>query len=367
MKKEYRILAINPGSTSTKIAVYQNETCELEEVIRHSKEDLLPCQREDHDVIGQKAMRRQLVEDALKKHRISLESLDAVVGRAGRLPSMPGGTYRVTEELLKDIPRPLVHPALLGALIAKDLGDAVGIPGFFVDPTVVDEITDAARVTGIPEISRSVIFHALNHKAIARVYAADHGTTYADSDLIIAHMGGGISVAAHHHGRAVDVTNASNGEGPMSPERAGMIPGIPLVDLCFSGKYTKEEMHRFFTQKGGLNAYLGHSDFRKCEAGYLEGREPEKKVYEAMAYQVSKHICSMAAILKGHVDAVILTGGLAYSETFTGLIREQVSFLGEVCVYPGEDELLSLAQGALRVLRGEEEAILYISKGAIAE
>lgn len=367
MSREFRVLAINPGSTSTKIAVYKNETCEIEEVIRHSKEDLLPYQRPDRDVIGQKEMRRRLVEDTLRKHNISLDSLDAVVGRAGRLPAMPGGTYQVTDDLLKDVPHPLVHPALLGALIAKDMGDALLIPGFFVDPTVVDEISDTARVTGIPEISRSVIFHALNHKAIARVYAAEHGTTYTDSDLIIAHMGGGISIAAHHGGRAVDVTNASNGEGPMSPERAGMMPGIPLVDMCFSGKYTKDEMHRFFTQKGGLNAYLGHSDFRKCEAGYLEGKEPEKKVYEAMVYQVSKHICSMAAALNGHVDAVILTGGLAYSETFTGLIKEKVSFLGKVCVYPGEDELLSLTQGALRVLRGEEEAILYTSKGAIEE
>lgn len=367
MEKEYCVLAINPGSTSTKIAVFVNEVCETEVVIRHSKEDLLPYQRPDRDVMGQKEMRRRLVEQALAEKQIPLERLDAVVGRAGRLPPMPGGTYQVTEDLLQDVPHPLVHPALLGALIAKDLGDALGIPSFFVDPTVVDELSDIARITGIPEISRGVIFHALNHKAVARRYAAEHGTRYEDTNLIIAHMGGGISIAAHKNGLAVDVTNASNGEGPMSPERAGMVPGIPLVDLCFSGNYTHQEMRRFFTQRGGLNAYLGHSDFRKCSEGWAEGKQPEKNLFEAMAYQVSKHICSMAAILDGKVDAVILTGGLAYSKDFIKLIEQRVRFLGDVVVYPGEDELLSLAQGALRVLRGEEEARRYVCRGAIEE
>lgn len=367
MEKQYRILAINPGSTSTKIAVFTDETCETEVVIRHSKEDLLPYQRPDRDVMGQKEMRRKLVEQALAEKQIPLESLDAVVGRAGRLPPMPGGTYLVTDDLLADVPHPLVHPALLGALIAKDIGDAMGIPSFFVDPTVVDELSDLARITGIPEISRGVIFHALNHKAVARRYAAAQGKTYAECNLIIAHMGGGISIAAHRDGLAVDVTNPSTGEGPMSPERAGMVPGIPLVDLCFSGKYTRDEMRRFFTQRGGLNAYLGHSDFRKCSEGWAQGHEPEKQLFEAMAYQISKHICSMAAALEGRVDAVILTGGLAYSRDFVELVTERVRFLGDVVVYPGEDELLSLVQGALRVLRGEEDARRYTRRGAIEE
>ncbi len=367
MKDIFRILAINPGSTSTKIAVFENETCLVEAVIRHSREDLLPYQSADGSVMGQKDMRRRLVEQMLQEKDIDLNSLDAIVGRAGRLPSMPGGTYLVTEDLLKDVPQPLVHPALLGALISKDIGDSIGKPAYFVDPTVVDELTEVARMTGIPEIRRSVIFHALNQKAVARRYASEHGTRYQDCNVIVAHMGGGISIAAHCKGRAVDVTNASNGEGPLSPERAGTVPGIPLVDLCYSGKYSRKEMHAFFTKKGGLNAYLGHSDFRKCEEGYLAGKEPERSVYEAVAYQIAKHIGSMAAALAGDFEAILLTGGLAYSKTFVELIRQRVQFLGPVVVYPGEDELLSLAQGALRVLKGEEAAIAYTAMGAIEE
>lgn len=365
--KDYRILAINPGSTSTKIAVFQNDTCQLEQVIRHSREELLPYQRPDRDVMAQKEMRRQLVERALKTHGIAMESLDAVVGRAGRLPPMLGGAYRITDQLTRDLPRPLIHPALLGALIAKDLGDAYGIPSFFVDPTVVDELTDITRMTGIPQLKRPVIFHALNHKAVGRRYAAEHNTSYDACNLIIAHMGGGISIAAHKLGRAVDVTNASNGEGPMSPERAGGVPAIPLIDMCFSGQYSKADMHRFFTKEGGLNAYLGHSDFRACVEGWQAGHQPETQVFEAMAYQVSKHICSMAAALEGNIDGVILTGGLAYSQPFVEAIKSRVAFLAPVVVYPGEDEMLSLAQGALRVLRGEEQAMDYVSKGPIEE
>lgn len=365
MDRKYRILSINPGSTSTKIAVFDNEECVVIETIRHSVEDLAPYQREDRSVIDQKDMRRELVEKVLEEKGISLDSLDAVVGRAGRLPAMKGGTYRVTDDIYKDVPQPLIHAALLGTLIAKDIGDAAGIPSFFVDPTVVDELMDVARITGIPEIRRQVIFHALNQKAVARRYAKSKGTTYKDSRLIIAHMGGGISIAAHVNGLAVDVTTASTGEGPMSPERAGCIPGIPLVDLCFSGKYSHDDMRRFFTQKGGLNAHLGHTDFRRCEADYMEGKEPGRTVFAAMSYQVSKYICSMAAALEGQIDAVIITGGMAYSKEFVKQITERVQFLAPVVVYPGEDEMLSLTEGALRVLRGEEEAIEYVSKGAI--
>ena len=367
MEKCYRILAINPGSTSTKIAIYQNEQCEMEDVIRHSTQELLPFRRPDRDVICQKAMRRELVEKSLEKHNIPMTSLNAVVGRAGRLPPMQGGTYRITDELLKDVPHPLIHPALLGALIAKDIGDVYGIPSYFVDPTVVDELSEISRVTGVPEIRRSVIFHALNHKAVARRYAGEHGLRYQDCRLIIAHMGGGISIAAHLEGKAVDVTNASNGEGPMSPERAGMVPAIPLIEMCFSGKYSEADMRRFFTRGGGLSAYLNSSDFRLCEEQYNAGIEPGKTLFEAMAYQVSKHICSMSAILKGKIDSIILTGGLAYSKRFTEMISEYVRFLAPVTIYPGEDEMLSLAQGALRVLTGEEQEISYVSKGAIKE
>ncbi len=367
MKETFRILVINPGSTSTKIGVYDNETCVAEAVARHTKEELLPYIGKDGDVYGQKDMRLALIYELLEENKISLESLDAVVGRAGRLPPMPSGTYEANEELLKDVPSPLVHPALLGAVMAKEIGEQNGIPGFFVDPTVVDEITPVARVTGVPQIKRSVIFHALNQKAVARRYAKGIGKSYEQCRFVIAHLGGGISVAAHDHGVAVDVTNASNGEGPMSPERAGKVPAIPLIEMCFSGKYTQKEMNSLFTKRGGLNAYLGHSDFRKLEQMYVDGDEMGTLLFEAMAYAVAKEIGAMYVVLDCDVDAVSLTGGLAYSEQFTELIRKKIKGLGKIVVFPGEDELLALAEGALRVLRGEEKAIPYVSKGAISE
>lgn len=367
MKDTYRILVINPGSTSTKIGVYDNETCTAEVVARHTKEELLPYTGKDGDVWSQKDMRLALIYQLLEENQIPVSSLDAVVGRAGRLPPMRSGTYLANDELVKDVPSPLVHPALLGAVIAKEIGEKNHIPSFFVDPTVVDEITPVARVTGLPQIKRSVIFHALNQKAVARRYARSINKKYEECKLVIAHLGGGISIAAHDHGVAVDVTNASNGEGPMSPERAGKVPAIPLIELCFSGEYTQKELESFFTKRGGLNAYLGHSDFRKLEQMYVNQDEKGRLLFEAMAYGVAKEIGAMYVVLDCEADGIILTGGLAYSERFTDLIRKKIKGLGKIVIFPGEDELLALAEGALRVLRGEEEAIPYISKGAIQE
>ena len=367
MKDIYRILVINPGSTSTKIGVYDNETCIAEAVARHTKEELIPYTGKDGDVYGQKDMRLDLVRQMLSENEISMQSLDAVVGRAGRLPPMASGTYEANDELMKDVPVPLVHAALLGAIMAKEIGEQNKVPSFFVDPTVVDEITPVARITGIPQIKRSIIFHALNQKAVARRYAKSIGKKYEDCSLVIAHLGGGISVAAHDHGVVVDVTNASNGEGPMSPERAGKIPAIPLVEMCFSGKYTQKEIKSFFTKKGGLNAYLGHSDFRKLEQMYVDGDEMGSLLFQAMAYGIAKDIGAMYVVLDCKIDAVILTGGLVYSKRFTDMIQNKIKGLGEIMLFPGEDELLALAEGALRVLRGEEKAIPYVSKGPIQE
>lgn len=366
-KDIYRVLVINPGSTSTKIGVFDNETCICEATARHQVEELAPFRAANGSVYAEKDFRRKLVLDLLVGKGIALASLDAAVGRAGRLPPMTGGTYFANDELIKDVPNPLIHAALLGAIIAKEIGEQLTIPAFFVDPTVVDEITDVARVTGIPAIKRSVIFHALNQKEVARRCAKEMGRTYKDCNFIITHLGGGISVAAHRKGVAVDVTNASNGEGPFSVERAGAVPGIDLVEMCFSGKYTQKEMNSFFTNKGGLVAHRGSTDFRALEADYRAGKPEAKLLFEAMAYNIAKYIGAMAPVLEGEVDRIIVTGGLAHCQAFTDLIKERVAFIAEVAVYPGEDELLALAHGALRVLTGEEKAIDYKSKGPIKE
>ena len=361
-KAVYRILALNPGSTSTKLGVFDNEKCLIEAVIRHDKAYLSSLNMPNGSVLTQKAMRKELIFKTLEEKNIVPETLDAVVGRAGRLPPMPSGTYLANDAMLKDVPDPLVHPALLGAIIAREMGKQLNIPSYFVDPTVVDEITPLARLTGIPEIKRSVIFHALNHKAVARKCAKELRRAYKDCNFIVAHLGGGISIAAHEHGKAIDVTNASNGEGPYSPERAGAMPALPLVDLCFSGKYTKAEIKTFFTKKGGLSAYTGSSDFKLLESNYSKGDAKAILLLEGMAYRIAKDIGAMYAVLSGNVDCIIITGGLAYSHRLIALITARVEKLAPVVIYPGEDELLALAQGALRALTGEEPAIVYRSK-----
>jgi len=362
-EKNYRILAINPGSTSTKIGVFDNETCIVEAVVRHTSEELAPYVAPNGSIIAQKNIRRDLVLDKLVENNIALESLNATVGRAGSLPPMTSGTYFANDELIKDIPDPLTHPALLGTVIAKEIGEEFKIPSFFVDPTVVDEMNDVARVTGIPQIQRSVIFHALNQKAVARRCAKEIGKRYQDCNFIVAHLGGGISIAAHEKGRAVDVTNAINGEGPFSPERAGAVPALPLIEMCFSGNYTKNEIGSYFSNSGGLNAYRGNSDFHLLCQDREAGDQQAGLLYEAMAYRIAKDIASMSAALSGKVDRILITGGLAYSEDFIALIAGRVSNIAPISVYPGEDELLALAQGALRALTGEEKAIPYVSKG----
>jgi len=357
MQDTYRLLIINPGSTSTKIAIYDNEKPVLEQTLRHSNEELAPYST----IIDQYEFRKNVILDTLNSNGINISKLNAVVGRGGLLKPMEGGTYRVNDRMLEDLRNAIMgqHASNLGAIIANEIASQLGIPAFIVDPVVVDEMDDIARLSGMPEISRKSILHALNQKAVARRAAADLGKKYEDLNLIVAHMGGGISVGAHRKGRVVDVNNALDGEGPFSPERAGGLPVGGLIKLCYSGKYTLEEMKKKLVGKGGLVAYLGTNDGREVTKMIEAGDKNAELVYEAMAYQVAKEIGACAAVLEGKVDAVCITGGLAYDSRLMGWIKERVEFIAEVRIYPGEDEMIALAQGGLRVLRGEEQAKEY--------
>ncbi|SDF25073.1 butyrate kinase [Sporolituus thermophilus] len=356
MKHQYKILAINPGSTSTKIAVYADETCLFEETIRHSAEELAPFAR----INDQYEFRRQLVEKALTAHNVKIEELSAVVGRGGPLKPIPSGTYIVNDTMCEDLRTGVQaeHASNLGGLIARGIADQAGIPAFIVDPVSVDEFEPLARITGIPEIQRRSLFHALNLKAVAHRVACDLGRDYHSLNLIMVHLGGGISVGIQQGGRMIDVANP-NETGPFSPERAGAVPTGDLVKMCYSGKYTLEQMKKKLVGSGGLVAHLGTNDGREIERRINAGDKYAALVYEAMAYQVAKEIGAMATVVSGKVDAIVLTGGLAHSKLLTGWISDRVRFIADVLIYPGEDELKALVEGALRVLRGEEEAKIY--------
>ncbi|MCX7695210.1 MAG: butyrate kinase [Caloramator sp.] len=352
-----RMLIINPGSTSTKIAVYDDLNPVFVETLRHSAEELAPYAT----IFDQYEFRKNVIIKAVEDKGIDLSTLNAVVGRGGLLKPIEGGTYSVNEKMLEDLKIGVQgqHASNLGGVIAFEIAKKYNIPSFIVDPVVVDEMQDVARISGMPEIERKSIFHALNQKAVAKRYAKEKGVKYEDLNLIVAHMGGGISVGAHKKGRVVDVNNALDGEGPFSPERSGGLPVGDLVKMCFSGKYTQDEIKKKITGKGGLVAYLGTNDGREVKKMMDEGNKEAELIYKAMAYQVSKEIGSCAAVLKGEVDAIILTGGLAYGEEYVSWIKERISFIAPVVVYPGEDEMLALAEGGLRVLKGEETAKEY--------
>lgn len=357
MSKNYRLLTINPGSTSTKIAVFDNEELVFEKTLRHSSEEIGQYSK----ISDQFEFRKRVIEEALNEGGIKISELDAVIGRGGLLKPIEGGTYIVNDAMINDLNVGVLgeHASNLGGIIAKQIGDEVNIPSYIVDPVVVDELNEVARVSGIPEIDRKSIFHALNQKAIARRAAKELGKDYSQCNFIVAHMGGGISVGAHEKGRVVDVANALDGEGPFSPERSGGLPVGDLIKMCFSGKYTESDIKKRIKGNGGVVAYLNTNDIRDVEASVNEGDEKAKLIHEAMVYQVSKEIGSCAAALKGKVDAILLTGGIAYSSLVTNNIKDRVSFISEVRVYPGEDEMIALAQGGLRVLSGEEEAKIY--------
>ena len=350
-------LIINPGSTSTKIGVFEDETQIFDKTLRHSTEEIAQFP----DIYSQKDFRKEIILDALKEAGIAPESFDVVVGRGGLLKPIPGGTYAVSDALLADLKNPPQgeHASNLGGLLAREIADPLGIPSYIVDPVVVDELEPVARISGVPEIPRVSIFHALNQKAMARRYAKEAGRPYEELRLIVVHMGGGVSVGAHKGGRVIDVFNALDGDGAFSPERAGGVPSGALVRMCYESGLTEKEMKKKITGNGGFNAYLGTNDAREVDRLVDEGDEKAALVRDAFVFQMAKDIGSMAAVLDGDVDAIIMTGGIAYDKAVTDGITAKVSFIAPVVLYPGEDELLALAQGALRVMNGEEEAKVY--------
>ncbi|MCM3158474.1 butyrate kinase [Bacillus subtilis] len=354
---EKRILTINPGSTSTKIGVFHNERSIFEKTLRHNIEEL---QRFDR-IIDQYEFRKNHILETLHEQGINISKFDAVCARGGLIRPIEGGTYVVNDEMIEDLKSGYAgqHASNLGGIIAREIADGLNIPSYIVDPVVVDEMSVLAKVSGMPEIERKSIFHALNQKAVARKAAASLGKRYENMKMIITHMGGGITIGVHDRGRVVDVNNGLHGEGPFSPERAGTVPAGDLVDLCFSGEYTKEEIMKKLVGTGGLLGYLGTNDAVKVEQMIQGGDEKARFIYDAMAYQVAKEIGAASAALKGEVEAIVLTGGLAYGKSFVSAIRSYIDWISDVLVYPGENELQSLAQGALRVLQGEEQSKQY--------
>jgi butyrate kinase len=353
----YKLLIINPGSTSTKIAIYNDEREVFQKTLRHSSEEI----EEFKHVVDQQNFRTELILNILKDNEIDLKEMDAVVGRGGLLKPIFSGTYNVNDNMLKDLNENIQgeHASNLGALIANEIATSIGKAAFIVDPVVVDEMEDIARLSGIPELPRKSIFHALNQKAVAKRYAKENSLNYEDINIIVAHLGGGISVGAHKKGKIVDVNNALDGDGAFSPERSGGVPAGDLVRMCFSGKYTLEEVLKKVTGKGGFVAYHDTNDARIVEEAMLQGNPKSKLIHDAMGYQVSKDIGAAAAVLNGKVDAIILTGGVVYGKPMVDLIKEKVAFIAPVIVYPGEDEMLALAQGVIRGLNGEEEIKEY--------
>ncbi|NMB04622.1 MAG: butyrate kinase [Tissierellia bacterium] len=353
----YRILSINPGSTSTKIALYDDEQEVFNKTLRHSEVEL----SQFDSIIDQADFRYQVVMDALAESDINIQKLSAVVGRGGLIKFIPGGTYAITPGLLADVRKSEKgeHASNLGAILAHDIASSLNLPSYIVDPVVVDEMEPIARISGHPEIERISIFHALNQKAVAHRYAKSVNKKYEDLNLIIAHLGGGISVGAHRKGKVIDVNNALNGDGPFSPERAGGLPVGDLAKLCFSGKYSEKEIKKMITGNGGYVSYLSTNDGRNVDEMVDQGDEYAGLIRDALGYQVAKEIGMCAAVLKGQVDQIILTGGLAHGKYLTDYISRRVEFIAPVSVYPGEDEMSALTDGALRILRGEEEVKNY--------
>ncbi|MGM9593357.1 MAG: butyrate kinase [Candidatus Onthomonas sp.] len=350
-------LIINPGSTSTKVGVFEDETLLFEETLRHSTEEIAQYA----SIIDQKDFRKEIILNFLAAKDCDINSFDVIVGRGGLLKPIPGGTYAVSDALLADLkigPQGQ-HASNLGGILAREIGDQIGAPSYIVDPVVVDELTDVARVSGMPELPRRSVFHALNQKAVARRYAKEQGVKYEDLNLIVIHMGGGVSVGAHRKGQVVDVNNILDGEGAFSPERAGTVPVGDLIKLCFSGKYSQKELYKKICGNGGFNGYLGTNDAREVQKRVDAGDETAKLVQDAFYYQIAKDAGAMAAVLCGKVDQIILTGGIAYSPVTKAKLEEMIGWIAPFTVYPGEDELLALTQGALRVMRGEEAAKEY--------
>ncbi len=345
-----KILAINPGSTSTKIAVYHDEHPLLIKTITHSPEEVRPFKK----VTDQRSMRLQLIKDVLREEGIPVE-FDAVIGRGSLAKPLEGGVYKVTDQMVSDaIDAYHQHACDLGCVLAQEIAsERPGTMALIADPATVDEMLPEAHITGSPKIPRVAIWHALNQRAIARRYAKQLGKRYEDLNLIVCHLGGGISVAAHGKGRCLDVNNCLNGDGPFSPERAGTLPACGLIDLSYSGNYTKEQLQRRVAGHAGIEAHLGTTDMREIIARIESGDDHARLIVDAMCFQVAKSIAAESAVLCGQVDAILLTGGMAYSEYIVKRIVDRISFLAPVEIFPGEDEMESLAMNALAALKGE--------------
>jgi len=351
------ILVINPGSTSTKIGMYRDDEEVFTSTVSHSSVDLAAFPT----LTDQLEYREKAIMDTLEAHVVDLKALSCVVARGGLVRPIPHGTYRINARMKEDLISACYggHASNLGALIADQISHKLGIPSFIADPSVIDELDDVARVTGIKGIKRRSIFHALNQRAISLRYCVERGLQKEEITLIVAHIGGGVSVGLHKHGKAVDVNNALDGEGPFSPERAGTIPAGQLVSLCFSGKYTEQEVHHMLTGGGGFVSLLGTNDLRVVEKRMHEGDAEAELLFRAFAYRIAKEIGSLAAAADGKVDAILLTGGGARWEALVKAIEAKVSWIGPVKAYPGEGELEALRDAGLRVLRGEELPVEY--------
>jgi butyrate kinase len=351
----YKILVINPGSTSTKIAVFEDEKNIYEKTLRHTTEELLPFE----SVASQYEFRKEVILNFLKAENIETK-FDIIVGRGGMLHPLESGAYLISEKMKQDLLAATYgeHACSLGGLISDTLAKDFNCKAIIADPVVTDEMQDIARVSGNPMFPRVSTFHCLNQKAIARRFAAENGKKYEDLNLIIAHVGGGVSVAAHGQGKVVDTNNAL-GFGPFSPERSGTLPSVDLIKLCFTGEYTKDELLRMCNGKGGLIAHLNTNSGLEVEKMIENGDHHAELVYNAMAYNIAKEIGALSTVFNGKVDAILITGGIAYGKTFVDFIAKMVEFIAPVKVYAGEDELLALAEHGIRVLNGEEKCKIY--------
>jgi len=353
---DFLILVINPGASSTKLGLFKNNFEIWSKTLRHSYDELKVLK----DVKEQKDFRIRKILEALEEAKIDLKELSAISAIGGLLKPLESGTYLVNKAMLKDLEEGKrgFHASNLGGLIAYEIAEKIGIPSYIVDPVSVDELDKLARYSGHPLLERESLSHALNTKAVAKRWAKENGKSYFDVNLIVIHLGSGITVSAHKRGRMVDITNSME-EGPFSSERAGTVPCMKLAKLCFSGKYTFEQVQKMLFGEGGIYAYIGIKDFREVMGKVRGGDEKAKEVVDAMIYQIAKDTGGMATVLEGNIDGIIITGGMAHEEYLVENLKKRIGFLGKIYVYPGEDELLALAEGALRVLKGEEIAREY--------
>lgn len=356
LSNSFRVLVINPGSTSTKIAVYQNDEPICEHTLYHSTEELARF----GNVIEQKDWRREIILNKLATENIAIDTLSAVIGRGGLLRPVKSGVYKVNQKMIDELhcctPQ---HASNLGAIIAAGIADACNINAYIADPIVVDERAEVAKICGVKEIHSRCIFHALNQKATARRYAEEIGELYENMNLVVAHMGGGISVAAHEKGVVIDVNNALDGEGPIAPERAGTLPAGELVNLCFSGEYSHKQVNSMIVGKAGLVSLTGCNSVKElCDRAQAGDNQAEMAI-DAMCYTTAKQIGAMATVLRGNVDAILITGGIANSKFIVEKVSSYCRYIAPIRVYPGENELMALAMNAMRVLRGQTQAQDY--------